>query len=63
MAVTSNQSRNPQHGFTSRYTGVKPGLNNNQPVFLENYKNLIVHINPIQTAVKKIITMIFSKAT
>ena len=37
------------------------GLPNNQFVPLENNKNLIFHINPIQTAMKKIITAIFLK--
>ena len=38
---------------------VKSGLLNNQAVLWKNYKNVIFHINPIQTGVKNIITTIF----
>ena len=43
--------------------GVTPGFLTKQPVLWETLKNLIFLINQIQTAVKKIITTIFSKTS
>ena len=49
--------------LTSRYTWSQLCLLNNQLVLWENCKNLIFHINPIQTAVKKNFPIIFSKTS
>ena len=57
LAVTSCQLRNPNTLDLSLYA-VTHGLLNNQPVHWDSYKNMIFHTNLINTAVKKIITLL-----
>ena len=61
LVVNSSQLPNSIKQVDLWLYKVRVVSSNNQIVLGKNYKNLIFHIIPIQTAMKKIITTIFSK--